>query len=170
MTKCCTSSNLNLRHELIDLFYDYINNYQITKKAEQKIIARDNTIKTLEYKLNRKMGVGVSSKGLLAKLTLDTIILIKSEYAYYIKEYGKPEDGIYDAEKMACIIEKYNITQTKPNTKEIDVVKVEDTTEEPVPEPTLEQVTELVAEYEKIVEEIYGVNIESCYDDETETS
>ena len=167
--KCCSSTSLNLRHELIDLYYDYINNYQLTKQAEQKVIARDNTIKTLKAELKRKYGFK-AGMGLLSNMKLSIPLLIKPEYAYYLKEYGRPKNGIYDAEKMACIIEKYNITQTKPNTKEIEVVTVVETTEEPVPEPTLEQVTELVAEYEKIVEEIYGVNIESCYDDETETS
>ena len=52
--KCCSSTSLNLRHELIDLYYDYINNYQLTKQAEQKVIARDNTIKTLKAALKRK--------------------------------------------------------------------------------------------------------------------
>ena len=164
MTKCCNPTSLNLRSELIDLYYDFITNYQNKVKYEKKVSRLENHLKYLNIQLKKKLGLRNATKTQNLKIDL---VVIKREYGLYIKEYGKPSDGIWDAQKMACIIDKYKIKTTdKDSSDQIIEKEIIFTDDENTEEPTLEDVTELVAEYEKIVEEIYGVNIESCYDDD----
>ena len=164
MTKCCTSNSLNLRHELIDLYYDYITNFQEKVRSSNEVLQLKNHVKNLQEQLNKKNKQKLNA-GL--EIYVKTVSpAIPEIYVKYIQDYGVPKKGIWDANKLSCLIEKYNLEMPQKQVENKEKISTIEDTIELVEEPTLEDVTELVAEYEKIVEEIYGVNIESCYDDD----
>ena len=129
MTKCCNSTSLNLRNELIDLYYEYITNIQKKETAERASRLHLRTIRDLKNKLNRKLGLTMGTSAFEISLVMDEPANVNSIYLFlvkqYIKDYGIP-DGDMEADKIACLIEKFKIPKEALITKiKINIIQLQ---------------------------------------------
>lgn len=133
---CGLTVTKDLKNELIYLYYDFITHFErkINIEKEYKTLLKTN--ENLRKRLNQKLGLtSVAPVEIDVKVT--TVAEFNPLYLEYVKIYGFPIGGIFEADKLAALMSD---------------------------KPVVEKAKGIVSTFERSVEEIYDINIESSYD------